>query len=124
MLPGSLNFRTRSMGGASSLLPEDKDRQVEVFLNEKLDSIFGDTFSAVIAHEFKERYSSSLYETIRVGPTETRAALRSIFVSERAVSVILYALLESLRDASEKSESTVLLSLLEGLESEDRGTYA
>ncbi len=110
---------TRSSGDESPLLQGDQDREVEAFLNAELDNIFGATFSAVIAHELRERYSSTLYETFRSGPAETRAALKSIFVSQRAVSVILRTLLENVRDAESTSEGATLLPLLESLQTAD-----
>lgn len=89
------------------------DAAAEAFLNAQLDEIFGGSFSAVIAYEFKKRHSSSLYRTLMRGEAEARTSLLGIFRSDRAVSLIFYALIMKLRESRQLPESAVLLGMLE-----------
>ncbi len=89
------------------------ERGVAEYLDDQLDSIYGENFSSVVEWEFKGAFGKGLYDVLTADPAQGRLVLRRIFRSDDAVSVIFETLGEKLRRLCPAPEAGTLLAVLQ-----------
>lgn len=93
------------------------DRTEAAAVEELLSEAFGPGFSAVLTHEFASRLRLSLSAAFVDRPSEAVSVLAEVFVSARAVVLILHAL----REGAAASGRRHLASCLSALERQAAG---